>query len=141
MKNAWLDWIYHKRSLGIQLIIHRIKEKEYRHYHWIMCKKKISKRDWKSSSAQTLYFFNCPKGIFKGTSAPLYPSISDFGTLYSWRSPLVITTVLPLSHPHFQHPDRLWILRSYEQWRPNKVLHLLPIVVNAINRIKYLTFV
>jgi len=33
----------HKRSFEIQLIILRIKEKEYRHYHWLMCKKKISK--------------------------------------------------------------------------------------------------
>ena len=33
---------------------------------------------------------------FSETSAPLNPSISDFGTLYSWRSPsLVITTVSP----------------------------------------------
>jgi hypothetical protein len=86
----------HKRSFEIQLIILRIKEKEYRHYHWLMCKKKISKRDWKSASAQALYFFNSPKGIFKETSAPSYASISDFGTLYSWRSPsLVITTVFP----------------------------------------------
>src|ERR1043165_3261973 len=72
-----------------------IKEKEYGHYRWLMCKKNI-KKDWKSSSAQTLYFFKSPKGIFKETSAPLNPSISDFGTLYSWRSPsLVITTVFP----------------------------------------------